>query len=439
MTTRSKSVSVSAFFATLFFIIFGYALPLWAEEGASKIDSGDTAWILVSTALVMLMVPGLAMFYAGMARKKNVLGTIMHSFICLCLISIQWIIIGYSLAFGSDHWGIIGGLEWIGLNGVGVEPSDYAPTVPHQAFMIFQGMFAVITPALITGAFAERIKFSTFIVFSLLWTTLIYDPLCHWVWGGGWMGSLGVLDFAGGTVVHISSGAAALVAALVIGKRKGYLKDPMPPHNLPLTVIGTALLWFGWFGFNAGSALSSGAQATTTFVVTNTAPAAAVLTWMFLEWYLKGKPTVLGAVSGAIAGLGAITPAAGFVGPISAIIIGIVSGALCYYACVVLKPLLGYDDSLDVFGIHGVSGTWGTLAAGLFASASVGGTNGLFFGNPGQFIIQLIAVIATWVFVGGATFIILKVLDATMGLRITNDDELEGLDLSEHGESGYSM
>jgi Amt family ammonium transporter len=438
MTMKSK-VRVWTIPSILLMIMVGQVSLLWAEEGASPIDSGDTAWILVSTALVMLMIPGLAIFYGGMARRKNVLGTIMHSFVCLCMISIQWILIGYTLAFGPDIGGIIGSLSWLGLNGVGVEPSDYASTVPHQAFMIFQGMFAAITPALITGAFAERIKFSTFITFTLLWALFVYDPLAHWVWGGGWMGKLGVLDFAGGIVVHISSGAAALVAALVMGRRKGYLKEPMPPHNLPLTVVGTGLLWFGWFGFNAGSALSSGSQATSTFVVTNTAPAAAVLSWMTLERLFNGKSTVLGAVSGAIAGLGAITPAAGFVSPISAIVIGMISGTLCYYAVVVLKPKLGYDDSLDVFGIHGVSGTWGILSAGLFASSSVGGTDGLFFGNPGQFFIQLIAVAATWAFVCLVTYIIFKVLDATMGLRIPDEEELEGLDLSAHGESGYTM
>ncbi len=428
---------------TSVFVMLGWLMPasIMASSGASAIDKGDTAWMLISTALVMLMTPGLAIFYAGMARRKNALGTIMHSFFLLCLISIQWVMVGYSLAFGPDISGIIGGLDWIGLKGVGLEPYHYAPTIPHQAFMIFQGMFAVITPALITGAFAERVKFSTFVVFSLLWTFLVYDPLAHWVWGGGWMSKMGVMDFAGGIVVHVSCGAAALVAALVFGKRKGYLKELMPPHNIPLTVAGAGLLWFGWFGFNAGSALTSGALATSTFVATNTAAASAVLIWVFLEWYQRGKPTVLGAISGSIAGLGAITPASGFVGPMSALIIGLVAGFLCYYAVIVLKPKLGYDDSLDVFGIHGIAGTWGSLATGLFASIAVNpsGANGLFFGNAKQFFIQLAGVASTWIFVAIATYIILKALDATMGLRISESDEMEGLDLSVHGENGYAM
>lgn len=417
-----------------------------APASAPKNDAGDTAWILISTALVMLMTPGLALFYAGMVRRKNVLGTIMQSFIILALISIQWVLWGYSLAFGPDKGGIIGSLAWFGLNGVGTDPNpDYAATIPHQAFMIFQMMFAVITPALITGAFAERVKFSTFLVFTLLWATLVYDPIAHWVWGlsggKGWLNNLGALDFAGGTVVHISSGISALAAALIIGKRKGYGTESMPPHNVPMVVLGAALLWFGWFGFNAGSALSSGGLAASAFVVTNTACAAAAFTWAVVEWMHRGKPTVLGAVSGAVAGLVAITPAAGFVSPMSSILIGIMGGVVCYFSVSVIKGKLGYDDSLDAFGIHGVGGTLGALATGLFASKLVNpaGNDGLFFGNPSLLLNQVIAVVATAVYAFVVTAILLKVLDATMGLRVSKEDEVTGLDLSQHGESGYNF
>lgn len=416
--------------------------PAAAPAPPPKIDTGDTAWVLTSTALVLAMTaPGLALFYGGMVREKNVLGTIMQSFIVLCLISVQWVLWGYSLAFGPDQGHIIGGLDWLGLNGVGLEPNaDYAATIPHQAFMIFQAMFAVITVALITGAIAERMKFSSFLVFALLWATFIYDPLAHWVWAvGGWMRNLGALDFAGGTVVHISSGISALACALVLGKRRGYGREHMAPHNLPMTVLGASLLWFGWFGFNAGSAVASGALATSAFVVTNTATAAAALGWMAVEWMYRGKPTVLGAASGAVAGLVAITPASGFVGPISSIIIGVVAGALCFWA-VMLKGRLGYDDSLDAVGIHGIGGTWGALATGLFASKAINaaGNDGLFFGNPGQLWIQFVAVLATWVFAFVGTYVILKVVDATMGLRVSDEEEQLGLDLSQHEERAYS-
>ena len=408
---------------------------------APKIDSGDTAWVLTSSALVLLMTaPGLALFYGGMVRQKNALATIMQSFIILALISVQWVLWGYSLAFGPDKGGIVGGLEWIGLRGVGLDPGPYSDTIPHQAYMVFQLMFAVITPALITGAFAERIKFSTFIVFTLAWATFIYDPLAHWVWGkGGWLGALGALDFAGGTVVHISSGVSALAAALVIGRRKGYGREPMQPHSLPLTVAGAALLWFGWFGFNAGSAVSAGKLATSAFVVTNTATAAAALGWMFTEWVMRGKPTVLGAASGAVAGLVAITPASGFVNPLASIVIGAVAGFLCYNACNV-KSKLGYDDSLDVVGVHGIGGTWGAIATGLFATKTINpdGADGLFYGNPGQMKAQIIAVVASWVLAFVGTVIILKVLDAIMGLRVPEEDEVAGLDLSQHSETAYA-
>ena len=408
----------------------------------AKIDSGDTAWLLTSSALVLLMtVPGLALFYGGMVRSKNALATIMQSFIIMALISVQWVLWGYSLAFGPDKGGIIGGLEWIGLRGVGLDPGPYSDTVPHQAFMVFQLMFAIITPALITGAFAERMKFSTFLVFTLAWATLVYDPLAHWVWGkGGWLGKIGALDFAGGTVVHISSGVSALAAALAIGHRRGYGHEPMPPHSLPLTVTGAALLWFGWFGFNAGSALTAGKLATSAFVVTNTATAAAALGWMFTEWTMRGKPTVLGAASGAVAGLVAITPASGYVTPMAAIVIGAVAGFLCYNACN-FKTKLGYDDSLDVVGVHGVGGTWGAIATGLFATKAINpdAADGLFYGNPGQLGKQVIAVLASWVLAFVVTLIILKVLDATMGLRVHEEDEVMGLDLSQHNESAYSL
>jgi len=418
-------------------------IPAPAAPTQAKIDSGDTAWMLTSAALVLMMTaPGLALFYGGMVRRHNALGTIMQSFILMAVISIQWVLWGYSVAFGPDFHGITGSLAWIGLTGVGLEPNpDYAATIPHQAFMIYQLMFAIITPALITGAFAERIKFSGFLVFTLLWVTFIYDPLAHWVWGlGGWLRNAGALDFAGGTVVHISSGVSALAAALVIGKRRGFGSEPMPPHNLPLTVTGAAMLWVGWFGFNAGSALSSGALATSAFVVTHTATAAATLAWMLTEWLSRGKPTVLGAASGAVAGLVAITPASGYVGPLSAIVIGAVGGVLCYNACN-LKSRLGYDDSLDVVGVHGVGGTWGALATGLFATKAINeaGENGLFFGNPGQLLVQAMSVLVTWIFAFVGSLILLKLVDAVVGLRIHEEDEVAGLDLSQHNESAYSL
>ena len=408
-----------------------------------KIDSGDTAWMLVSSALVLMMTaPGLALFYGGMVRRQNALGTIMHSFIIMAVVSLQWVLWGYSLSFGPDVHGLIGNLSWLGLNGVDLTPNpDYAATIPHQAFMIYQLMFAIITPALITGAFAERMKFSAFLVFTLLWTTFIYDPLAHWVWGtGGWLRNLGALDFAGGTVVHISSGISALAAALLIGKRRGFGSEPMPPHNLPLTVTGAAMLWVGWFGFNAGSALSSGALATSAFVVTHVATAAATVSWMLVEWLSRGRPTVLGAASGAVAGLVAITPASGFVGPLSAVVIGAVAGYLCYSACN-LKTRLGYDDSLDVVGVHGVGGTWGALATGLFASKAINdaGNNGLFFGNPGQLWVQVVGVLATWIFAFIGSLILLKIVDILIGLRVEEEDEVMGLDLSQHNENAYSL
>jgi Amt family ammonium transporter len=417
--------------------------PAAAPAPPPKIDKGDTAWMLTSAALVLMMtIPGLFLFYGGLVRGKNVLGTIMHSFIIVALISIQWVLWGYSLAFGPDQGGIIGSLAWFGLNGVGLEPyPDYSATIPHQAFMIYQAMFAIITPALITGAFAERMKFSTFLVFILLWATFIYDPLAHWVWGvKGWLREYGALDFAGGTVVHISSGISALAAALVMGRRVGYGQEAMPPHNLPFSVVGASLLWVGWFGFNAGSALAADGLATSAFVVTNTATAAAVLSWVAMDWIFRGKPTVLGAASGAVAGLVAITPASGFVGPISAIIIGIGAGVLCSTACN-LKTKLGYDDSLDVVGVHGIGGTWGALATGLFATKAINpaGNNGLFFGNPGQLWVQFVGVAASWILAFFGTLIILLILKAFTELRVSREEEQLGLDLSQHNEKGYAL
>jgi len=418
-------------------LIFFGAVPAGADAGGA-ISPADTAWLLICTALVMLMTPGLAIFYGGMVRKKNVLSTIMYSFFILCLISVEWVLWGYSLSFGPDRGGVVGTLANLGLAGVGMEPNG---TVPGLAFMMFQGMFAIITVALISGTFVERMKFSTFFVFTLLWSTIVYNLLCHWVWGGGWLMKLGALDFAGGTVVHVSSGVSALVAALVIGKRKGYPEKTIRPHDLTLTVIGTALLWFGWFGFNAGSALTAGGLASLAFVNTNTAAAAAGLTWVFFDWSRHGKPTVLGICSGAVAGLVAVTPAAGFVDPMSAIIIGFGAGVFCYYAVSALKPRIGYDDALDVFGIHGIGGTWGAIATGLFASKAINpaGADGLFLGNPGQLLIQLAGVAASWVLAGGATFVLLKFLDAVMKLRVTEEEEDIGLDLTQHSESGYTV
>ncbi len=405
-----------------------------------RIDTGDTTWILISTALVMLMTPGLSLFYGGMVRQKNVLGTIMQSFIALGVVTVQWVILGYSLSFGPDVKGLIGNLDWIGLNHVGIDPNpDYAATIPHQAFMMFQMMFAIITPALISGAFAERFKFSTYLAFVFIWSTFVYAPLAHWVWGiGGWLRSLGALDFAGGLVVHISSGVSALAAALIIGKRKGHGHEHMPPHNLTMTLLGAALLWFGWYGFNGGSAVASGSLASTAFMTTHIAAASAVLSWLAIEWKHRGKPTLLGAASGAIAGLVAITPASGYVGPVSALIIGFSAGALCYYG-VTIKNIFGFDDSLDAVGIHGVGGIFGAVATGLFASKAVNsaGADGLFFGNPSLVLVQLLSVIVAIVFAFSMTWIILKVLDRFMGLRVPQEQEVEGLDLSQHGESGY--
>ncbi len=417
------------------------ALPALALAGGSDIEPGDTSFVLFSAALVMLMTPGLALFYGGMVRKKNVLGTLMQSFIILALISVQWVLVGYTLAFGPDKGHFIGGLEWLGLRGVGLAPNpDYAATIPHQVFMVFQLMFAIITPALITVSFAERMRFPAFLLFILLWATLVYDPLAHWVWGaGGWLRNLGALDFAGGTVVHISSGVSGLVAALVLGRRRGLGTQPMLPHHLPMTVLGAGLLWFGWFGFNAGSALGANGLAASAFVVTNTSAAAGTLSWALVEWLHRGKPTVLGAASGAVAGLVAITPASGFVGPMAALAIGLVAGVVSYLGVSILKHRLGYDDSLDAFGCHGLGGTWGAIATGIFASRAINpaGSDGLLAGNVAQLGVQLLSVAVTWAFAAAATFVILKVVATVVPLRVSAEDEEAGLDLTQHGEDAY--
>ncbi|MEI6564392.1 MAG: ammonium transporter [bacterium] len=442
-------------------MVLAGALPALAEEvattvtaavgatpapaaAASAVNSGDTAWVLVSTALVMLMtIPGLALFYGGLVRKKNVLSVLMQCFFLMCAVSLQWVICGYSLSFGPDLKGLIGNLDWAFLKNVGVEPNaDYAGTIPHQVFMIFQMMFAVITPGLIIGAFAERMKFSAFVVFMLLWATIVYDPVCHWVWGvGGFVRKMGALDFAGGTVVHINAGIAALVAALVLGRRLGHPHKLSPPHNLPFAVMGAALLWFGWYGFNAGSALAANGLAGNAFVVTHVATAVAGLAWALMDVAFNRRMTVLGLISGAVAGLVAVTPAAGFVNVGGAMGIGLGAGVICYLFVSFVKEKLGYDDALDAFGVHCVGGIWGALATGLWATTTVNsaGANGLFYGNPAQFIIQLKAVAITVVYSGIVSFILLKLVDALIGLRATEQSERIGLDLTDHRETGYTM
>jgi Amt family ammonium transporter len=416
-----------------------------ATAAAPKIDTGDTAWVLAGAALVMLMTPGLAFFYGGLVRKKNVLSILMQCMMILCLISLQWALFGYSLSFGPDWKGLIGGLDWIGLRGVGAAPNpDYGPTIPHSAFMIFQAMFAVITPALILGAFAERMRFGPFCLFSLLWATLIYDPVAHWVWGaGGWLGAsgLGALDFAGGTVVHINAGMSALAAALSLGKRQGFPDRISPPHSLPLAVLGAGLLWFGWFGFNAASALGANGLAASAFVATHLATAAAGMTWSVMDWWYHGRPTVLGMITGAVAGLVAITPASGFVTPLGAMGIGVGAGVVCWIFVTIIKAKLGYDDSLDAFGVHGIGGIWGALATGLWATKTINpaGNDGLFAGNPKQLLVQAAAVGTTMVFAFVGSMILLKVVNAVSPLRVEEHEERVGLDLTEHREAGYTL
>ncbi len=430
--------------------IFGFAAMATAllvsvageslAQDTAPIDTGDTAWILTSSALVLLMTPGLALFYGGMVRSKNALSTLMHSFFAMGLMTLQWVVIGYSLAFAPGNW-FVGGLDYVFLSGVGNEAAD-GLTIPHSVFMIFQGMFAIITPALISGAFAERVKFSAYVVFLLLWGTLVYDPVCHWVWGGGWLGADSrwhALDFAGGTVVHINSGIAALAFVLVLGRRIGYPHQAMKPHNLGMTVLGAGILWFGWFGFNGGSALAADAAAANAFVVTHIAAATATVSWAIVEKLHRGKASVLGAASGAVAGLVAITPACGFVDPAGSIAIGAIAGAVCYYG-VLVKTRLGYDDSLDALGIHGIGGAWGAIATGIFCLEAVGGTAGLIeAGNVGQFINQVVSVVATAVYSFAVTFILVNIIDRTMGLRVNEEEERTGLDLTAHGETAYDL
>jgi Amt family ammonium transporter len=398
--------------------------------------------MLISTALVMLMTPGLAFFYGGLVRRKNVLSIMMQCLILVGVISIQWVLFGYSLAFGPDHGGIIGGLSWAGLHGVGITPNAaYAPTIPHLLFMLFQMMFAVITPALIVGAFAERMKFSAFLLFSILWATIIYDPMAHWVWGvGGMLRTLGAIDFAGGTVVHINAGAAALAAALVIGKRKGY-PDTSPPHNLPFAILGAALLWFGWFGFNAGSALSSGGLAVSAFAATHLAAGAAAVAWAAIDWIRTRRATALGTISGAVAGLVAITPASGFVTPLGALAIGALAGLVCYASVMFMKGKLGYDDSLDAFGVHGIGGMLGALCTGLWATVAINpaGANGVFHGGGKLLLYQFIAVVGSFAYSFILSFGLLKLIDKVIGLRVSPEHEGIGLDLTQHSESAYTV
>ncbi len=434
-TRRVSALGTLFLLAGLFF-----SPALFADEVAPVINSGDTAWVLISSALVFLMTPGLAFFYGGLVRKKNVLSIMMQGFFIIALVSVLWVIAGYTLAFGTDVKGIIGNLGMALLNGVGADPLP-GQTIPHSVFMVFQLMFAIITPALILGGFAERMKFSAFAVFIGIWSLLVYSPVAHWVWGGGFLFKAGALDFAGGTVVHINAGMAALAAALVLGKRHGYPKTIAPPHNLPFAVLGAGLLWFGWFGFNAGSALAANGLAGTAFVTTNTAAAAAVLMWLFIDLVFNARPTVLGVITGAVAGLVAITPAAGFVTPAGALAIGAGASVICYIFVALIKPRLGYDDSLDAFGVHGIGGIWGALATGLFATATVNPAiaGGLFYGNPAQFGIQVKAVLITMVYSFVVSIVLLKLIDLVIGLRPSERSEKIGLDLSEHRESAYTV
>jgi len=416
----------------------------WGQEASvatASVNSGDTAWVLASSALILVMIlPGLALFYSGLVRSKNALGTIMHTFVIVCLVILVWVLFGYSLVFGPDRGGVIGGLEWAGLSGVGAGPhAKYGPTVPHAAFVLFQLMFAAFTPAVIVGAFAERIRFGGLVMFTVLWTIFVYCPLAHWVWGGGWLRRLGALDFAGGAVVHASAGAAGLACALVLGPRRGYGTDYLAPHSLPLTLLGTGLLWFGWFGFNGGNALGANAIAASAIMATQVGAATAGLVWVLAEWSHRGKPTALGAVTGAVAGMASVTPGAGYVSPLVAIVFGVAAG-LGSYAAIVWKGKIGYDDTLDVVGIHGVSGVIGLLATGCFASKAINpaGTDGLLFGNAGQLGVQAVTAVSVVLFSFIATYALLKLTDSLVGLRLSPEDEHVGLDLSQHNERAYS-
>ena len=404
------------------------------------LNGADMAFVIFSAALVMVMVPGLALFYGGLVKSKNVLSTTMHSYVALFIVSILWILVGYSLAFGPDFHGIIGGLNWSFLSNIGMEPNaDYAATIPHLLFVIFQMMFAIITAAVISGSFAERMRFPAFVLFIILWSTLVYNPIAHWVWGnGGWLKNLGVLDFAGGNVVEINSGISGLVAAIVIGKRKKSVPDP---HHIPMAILGGGLLWFGWFGFNAGSALAINGVAVNAFLTTNTSAAAGAISWILLEWIVNKKPTVLGSISGALAGLVAITQGAGYVTPLSSIIIGLIGGICSFFAIVALKRKLGYDDALDAFGCHGIAGIWGAIATGLFATKTVNpaGSDGLFYGNASLLKVNMISGLSCALYAAVATFIILKIISFVTKLRVEKDEENSGLDLSIHGEEAYNV
>ncbi|MDN3514744.1 MAG: ammonium transporter [Candidatus Brocadia sp.] len=436
---KGAFLGISSIFAVSMIVL--YASTAMAGE-APKIDTGDNAWLLASSALVLIMTPGLALFYGGMVRAKNMVNTMWMSFIVICIVSVQWVLWGYSLSFAPGNW-FIGGLQWCGLGAgaVGQAPSDlYATTIPHLSFMIFQCMFAVITPALMTGAFAERLKFNAWLLLVLLWTSAVYAPMAHWVWAtDGWLLKFGALDFAGGTVVHICSAASALSVILIVGRRKGYPQEVKPPHNLPFMMLGTALLWFGWFGFNAGSAVAASGLAASAFVVTNTAAATAGFTWTVLEWIHNKKPTILGACSGAVAGLVAITPASGFVGPMASIAIGVGAGLACFYAVTKMKKACGYDDALDVIGVHGVGGTWGAWATGIFCTTAVNpaGFDGAIYGNVAQMGKQWIGILVTWFYCLGVTALLAWFVDAVIGLRPSESEELSGMDISQHKEIAY--
>lgn len=425
---------------TAMFIAMMASVAFAADDTTAAIDTGDTAWVLISAALVFIMTPGLAFFYGGMVRSKNVLSTIMHSFFIVAMISVEWVLIGYAMTFGSDIGGFIGSLDKVGLTGVGMQVMANG-TIPELAFVAFQCMFAIITPALITGAFAERMKFGAFVVFILLWAILIYNPMAHWVWGGGFLAKLGALDFAGGLVIHILSGVSGLTVCILLGKRRGYGKVPMLPHHLPMTVLGAALLWFGWFGFNAGSALGANGLAANAFITTQAAAAMATVSWVACEWMHHGKPTILGAASGCVAGLVAITPAAGFVAPLPAVIIGLVGGIVCYFAVAVVKEKFGYDDSLDAFGVHGIGGTWGAVATGLWCSTEINpaGADGLFYGSADTLIAQLISIVVAYVFAIVGSYILFKVVSCFMQVRASENEEVSGIDISEHGERAYNQ
>lgn len=434
-----KKLSIICF--ALLAMLLAMPAAFAAEAGApAEIDTGDTAWVLISAALVFIMTPGLAFFYGGMVRSKNVLTTIMHSFFIVAMISVEWVLIGYTMTFGTDINGFIGSLDKIGLAGVGLNILENG-TIPELAFVAFQCMFAVITPALITGAFAERMRFAPFVVFILLWAIFIYNPMAHWVWGGGFLAQLGALDFAGGLVIHILSGVSGLTVCILLGKRHGYGHTPMIPHNVPMIVLGATLLWFGWFGFNAGSALGANGLAANAFVVTQAAAAAATVSWVVLEWVISGKPTILGAASGCVAGLVAITPAAGFVEPMPSVIIGLVGGAVCYFAVAFLKAKLGYDDALDAFGVHGIGGTWGAIATGLWATTAVNpdGADGLFFGSSDLLVAELISIAVAYALAVVGSFILVKIIGCFMTLRADVHEEISGLDLGEHGERAYEQ